>query len=1206
MSSRFFITRKYPDTNLNTFLKEELEKQSGLKYPVFYSRKLVVIDGDPDASSIELCKNVLYSKFSETLTLEEAPDMCAVTILYRPGRTDTYADSIKAALSLNPYNSSVNVRTGVQYVFDSPLSSAQYYGALTFLGNALVYVPDGDAEQDGSTTPENRVAEGFDRLNYRELAEFKKAHNLKIDIDDMMCIQNHFLSESRDPTFAEIAVIDRFFGEDFRHTTFETVLDQIKIHDPLVHEAWERFKKRTKTKNTSLSGISKASKAYEAESVLPGIDEKRLRGIRIASDQGEFYVTFVGESRNRSVTVRPYDGAAAGSSEVHKGALSRLGSITDTYRICGTSDEGDFDARAILASNGFNEYSLAVGSPCTKSTRLVSSSYRDTQLEFCAALSVSKLNSLESLCESSASPGDIVYLVGARTGRDGSVCFEESASIGEFVAVTNPGIMNALTRVILRDDIRELASSVVYVGSGGIICAVGKLARGAIIHTDKIPAKHSGVSVEELLLSESAERMLICVSERDSKRFRDICHEENLPFAEIAEITDDDRIVASSLKEPREVSVKTDFLLSGGTKKHRGATVDAPPALPRSAPLAIAKAPLTRVGWFKRKFSKKVRPDLKNAFAESCKSIRFTADTEDSVCDSTVGGGIIITPFSEKTPDASVRALTYNGELLTVNGNRLCSVMAIGTNPSISRSNPFKGAYLAVTEALSKVVASGFGDTKLYIATQEYLPEYNDSSKQYGAALASLLGAYEAQTAFKLPSLGGKSAPGRVISKKESNGGSISFAIGVGEAKAPISRDFKAPGNAVVLFKPQTGENGLPSLDSQMDIFRSYNELVKAGRVMSSIAVNARSAASGIIEMCHVSGLGFEFDADRSIEAVFDNCYGSIIAELKHGTSLPRGAVFLGYVLESHKLTYKKRAYSVDTIFELAEVKPHMYKTKEALPASESVSDGSYAYAKPENPLLFDITPSDNYGSISPRSLEGIRVLIPVNNYYSVSVSDIREQFKNAGCMADVVSYSETAPSHLVRSIETADVIYFPDCLDRPVFAKAFFKLSEIRLALDTFRKKGGLIYGEGTGFELLLSSGLLELDEARLGISDNPDMRSACSTARIRVLSKVSPLMRQSNVGELYDTVITGKRLRLTADPNYLNELALEGRIASQVISSDNATSCTMGVEAISSKDGLVLGRLSHSLRLEGTEGYKILPTVKSIVGYFKNVKKQ
>ncbi len=1198
MIRRFFIASKFTDGIAESNIKTELEKQTGLSYPVLSLRELVIVDGDPDGSSLDYCKHALYSEYCEKLSTEEAPKDCAVTLLYRNGRTDIYADGIKAIIAINPYNASVNVRTGKQILFSSPLTSEQYEKATEFFCDPLIYILDG-TENEVTPTPENRVAEGFNRASFGELTEFKEKHNLKIDIDDMMCIQNHFLSESRDPTFAEIAVIDRFFGEDFRHTTFETVLDRVKIADPLAYETWERFIKRAKVQKTSLSGITEFSKKYRSEKILPNIDAK-IRGIKIPTDNGEFLLTFVGESRNRSVTVQPYDGAASCLSEVRKSALCRLGSITDTYRISGTSDEGDFDIRAILASDGFNDYSSSVGSPCTKSTRLVSSSYREKQLEFCAALSVSKLNDLEALYERKAKPDDTVYLLGARTGLDGSVCFGENGNSGEFVAVPNSGIMNALTRFILRDDVRDLLNSLAYVGSGGIVCAIGKLGRGAVIHTEKIPSKHPGISVEELLLSESAERMIVCVSERESKKFKDLCHEENLPFAEIAEITNDDRIVVTSAKNPREVSIKTDFLLSGGTKKYRGASIDLPPELPSSQPLKLAAAPLYRVGWLKRKFSKKVRPDLESAFSEACKTIRFTADTENSLCDSTVGGGMITPPLSDKTPDSAVRQLTYNGEQLTKNGAPLCTVIALGTNPSISRSNPYKGAYLAVTEALTKAVASGLGYTNLHIAIQEYLPEYNDSSRQYGMALAALLGAYEAQTAFKIPSLGGRSAPGRVSAYKEKNSGIAAFAIGVGNIPNVITRDLKYPGNTVVLFKPECDKSGLPLIESQMDVLRSYHSLAKEGKILSAISVNVRSAASGIIEMCHASGLGFSFSPECSLQNVFDICYGSIIAELDEETNPPKNAIVLGRVSSTAKISYKKKSFELATLFELANVKPFKYPSNEHISEPSSDSD-SYASSSQDVGLIWNGIPSDDYGNDRTHSLEGIRVIIPVNNYCGVAVSDVRAIFEDAGCNVDVVSYSETTPQHLIRAIERADVMYIPDGGEHPAFAKAIFKLPEVKAAIEAFRKEGGLIYGEGTGFEILLSSGLLDLDEKRIGLTDNPDKRAICHIAKIRTASLLSPIMRQSKLGKYSDTVLTGKRLRICADPDYLRELASEGRIASQLAPSDNLSVCTLEVDSISSKDGRVLGRISHALRFEGSEEFSALPIIRSIVGYFK-----
>ncbi len=1196
MPYKFYITTKAEYDLEAARIKSELESFAGISYPLLSLRDVVVIEGEPDGSTLEFCKRVLYSEYCETLSQEDAPDNCAVTLINRLGRTNLLADEIKAVLSINPYNSSIGVRTGRQYLFDAPLSKEQYNLALEYFCDPLTQSVYGEAEHLASERDET-VAVGFNSASYKELAEFKEKHRLKIDIEDMMCIQNHFYAESRDPTYAEIAVIDRFFGEDFRHTTFETVLDQVDISDPKVMSMWEYYKRKSKTKRFSLADIADTSKSVVKNDGITVI-ENRLRGVKVTDD---FLISYIGESKNRSVSAQPYDGASGCLSDVEKMSLCRLGYISDSYRVIGTSGEADASQRTELASNGFNDYALAIGLPCTKSTKLISSSYAERQLEVCASLSVSRLPDVETLLSKTAECGDIVYLLGARTGRDGSVCFDESGSAGEFVPVANPGIMNSLNRLILRPDVPELLNAMAYVGSGGIICALGKLTTGVIVHAEKIPTRHAGLSTEELLLSETSERMIICVSPKDSKRFKEICHEENVTFAEIAEINDTGRIVVSSAKNPREVSIKTEFLLSGGTEKHRGATVVSPSPIPKSLPLSIAKLPLEKAGFFKRHFSKKVKPNMKGALIEAYHSVRFSSDTESSVTDKSVGGATVGNPFSDKTSCSSVRPLSYMGKGIKREGNELYSVISLGTNPSISRADPFKGAYLAVTEAVTNAVASGVGKEKLYLALQEYLPEYNDNSKQYGMALASILGAYKAQRAFKLPSLGGRLSPSRIGSQKENNVGVAAFTVAMTEKKDIITRDFKGIGSSVVIFKPDTDSNGIPEISSQKEIYRTYTALVSSGKIRSAVAVNARSAASGILEMCRISGAGFNFSKDCSLADIFDNCYGTIIAELAPQVGTPKGAKLIGKTSRSAAIIYKRSTVDTDKIFLSSNILPSF--SQNPVPSEISLEPSISDSVGEKQSFLWLGSPTE-YGNTQTHSLEEKRAVIPVNNCFSVAVHDIRVLLEKAGFAVDTVVYSETSHTDLIRAIERADLLYIPDCLGHTAFAKAIFKLSEVKTALAAFREHGGLIYGEGNGFDILLSCGLLELDTKRIGISKNPTSGAVCRLEKVRSVSLLSPFTHFCEIGRSYDTLTTGKHLRICADPDYLCELAFEGRIAMQYCQGSNHTLCESDVEAITSADGRVFGRVSHSLRLDGNHAFDTAPIIKAISGYFKKNK--
>ncbi len=1199
-------------------LKAALEAHTGKAYPELSLRELIQIEGEPDAVSLELCKKAISSAYCETVSEDDAPAERTITLMTKPGHRDTWADGVTAVLMLNPYNEGVSVRVGRQFIFAEPLNSELFEAATDFFCDPLNKTAETSCEKELYRPAETDPAIGYNSFSFAELSDFKAKHGLKLDMDDMMCIQNHFLSESRDPTLAELMVIDRFFGEDFRHTTFETLFDQVNIEPEDVSAAWEKYESSSEASKHSLAGLAENAKSRNSSKALVNVED-RVSGIKIKDDSGrELFVSFRGESHNRSVSVDPENGAAGCLSEVSKSMLCRLGYISDVYRVSGMSDTDTSRKNGELSALGFNNYASATGVPCSRSTGIINDSYGEKHLECCAAIAVSDHASLEAFLKKEVKPGDIVYLVGGKTGRDGSIRFAGSDCRGEFVSVSHPGIMNALKRTFLRPDTRDIISSLSYVGSGGIICAIGNLEIGAVIHTEKIPIKHTGMSPTELILSESAERMIVCVDPHDAKRFREICHEENLPFAEIAEITDSDRIVVTSEYDAREVSIATDFLLSGGTEKHRGATVDEAGEIPPSAPLTIANAPFENMGAIKKLFAKDIHPNIAEAMLSACGYMRRTFENGDSGCseseaDESAGGLMLYPPFSSKTPDASVRALNYFGSPVIKNGRGLCTVIGFGTQPDISRVDPYKGAYLSVVEATMKAVTSGFGESELYLALQEYLPEHKNNGKQFGMALASMLGALEAQKDIGISCLGGRSAPGSSGGDREDNSSVTAFVVGVSAPEKVISRDFKHPGSTVVIFRPESDENGvLPDPDSLKEIISEYTAYAKAGKILSALSVTSCSAATGIIEMCHASGIGFSFEPDLSMAEIFDNCYGAVIAELAPDCDIPKCAESIGKTIQSYSICCQKETLGLKELFEAANISdahnnknelliPESYPISEAGDSSYSgISGGSAAHS-----FLWLGAPGDGYGSIKPIS-EKIKVIIPVNNHYSTAVADIMARLRGSGCDVRTVSYGEGSITPLARSFENADIIYIPDCLGHLAFSKAVFSLNEIKNALASFRARGGLIYGEGNGFEILMTSGLLELDESRIGFCKNPEGGNICTTGKLKCVSNLSPMMRKCVTGEIYDTLILGNRLRLCADNDYLTELAFEGRIASQFTNGTNVLLCSDGIDAISSRDGRVLGRLSRPTRLSSIRGFNIMPIAESAVWYFDNGKKQ
>jgi len=1141
-------------------------------------REIVELKGSVSERTLEALEKLLAFPYTESVTTEESAEEKKLVVMNHVGRADRRACEIASAVHSLEHNAKIEVRIGKEYVFSDDTREEEIAELAGKIVNPLIESVGFDAaDMDKISGARTEVIENFNSAQYTEFTEMKEKYRIKMDIDDLMCVQNYFLSESREPTLTELRIIDAYFSESFRHTTFETYLDNVEIDDSIVKASWENYCEQREGVSHSLSDIACAPARLAADDSVVKVS-KKLSGVKLYGDKENSGPVLVvkNESHNRSTTLSPYDGAGGSISSSVSDLLCVFGKPFETYRVSGTgySEKNKYNSR--LATKGYAAYAAALGVPCSKCTELKSNGYSDKQLEICAALAVADSASAEKLNSREPDEGDMIFLLGGKTGADGALKSKIAedgtyGNYGEYIPVGQPGVMGSLIRLFSRKEFKDIAVAVNDVSSGGIICAIGEMTDSAVIKADAVHVKQELISAEEIILSESLERMLVCVKKDDAEALVKLCREENVECTSIATLSDNGRITVYDENNQRIASLSSEFLISGGAEKHLSAKVERSEELPESEALTAAQAPLKGVNSLKILFQG-IRPDFMGAFAKAKELAQGSLSLTSDYYDKTAGGDYVAL---DRESEASLRALRYNGKPVTDKDEKeKCSVIACGVNPAVSHASPFKGAYLSVTEALMKLAASGYGKERAYLSIQEYLPEHKNSSKRLGVSVAAMLGVYEAQMNLGACSLGGKISLGTSASDTEYDSTITTFAFCIGEKGREIPCSFVGEGGKIVLLQPEYDKgSGLPRAESQKELIDALNELIEDGEVLSAASVNAKCAATVMIEMCRRNGRGALIEPDADTETLFENCYGAVLLETKADAQLPKSAEVIGTVIGRHHISYK------DEMLELSE--------------SSTADDGE---AKEIDYALYE-GKCEYYGEV--KIAENVLSVLLVQSEFSVAAEETKRRFESLGAAVTVFPVGALNQDAFAKAVTRTDILWIPDGADVYTFMSAALVNPTVQSAVAFLRRKRGLIYGCGSGFAALVASGVMGLDTERLGfckVSDIPINRKVS----LKCVSSLSPFVKNCELGSSYESYVSGSALGLKAEMGYINELAQKGQIA--LCFRENVLDCECGVEAVTSEDGTVFGQLSQPARLAADESARgVIDVVCAAVGYFK-----
>ncbi|WP_418454408.1 phosphoribosylformylglycinamidine synthase [Allofournierella sp.] len=1147
---------------------------------------------------------------------------------YLPGQFDQRAASASECIQLISQGERPQVRTARVYLLGGALSEGELARIKKYVINPVEAREAALSRRDTlkveyPAPAPVEVLEGFLELDQEGLARFIAERGLAMDEADIAFCQEYFRSEGRAPTITEIKMIDTYWSDHCRHTTFGTILDEVEIRDEQVKKAFDSYLAMRKAvyagrkKNLCLMDLGTIGAKYlKSIGRLKNLDESdeinactvKIK-CEVDGEEQDWLYLFKNETHNHPTEIEPFGGAATCIGGAIRDPLSGRSYVYQAMRVTGAADPlapvsetlpGKLPQRKLVttAAAGYSSYGNQIGLATGQVDELYHPGYAAKRMEIGAVVGAAPAANVRREVPAA---GDIVVLLGGATGRDGcggatgsskAHKLESLESCGAEVQKGNAPVERKLQRLFRRPEATRLIKRCNDFGAGGVSVAIGELADGLAIDLDRVPKKYDGLDGTELAISESQERMAVVLAPGDVEEFTALAHEENLEATTVAMVTEAPRLTMSWRGETI-VDVSRDFLNSNGAEKHANVLVyDCLPYEPQ---------------WKGESWGEKLHSlvsDL-NVCSKKGLSERF---------DSTIGAATVLMPFGGKyqlTPAQAMAAkLPVPGETTT------CSGMAWGYNPYLMEKKQYSGAYLAVVESVCKLVASGFRYEDAYLTFQEYFQRLGSDPERWGQPFAALLGALKAQVDLGVAAIGGKDSMSGSFESMDVPPTLVSFATAIGSTKNVISPEFKTAGDRVVWLVP--GYNDLrPAHKSLKAILAQVEALTAAGKVKAAWTPGYGCAAEGLFKMCLGNRLGFALAGGVDPEALFRPAYGSFMLELAEGAEA-EGALELGTVTEEYTFRLADEAVDLAGLQEAYEA-----KLEPVFPyrgAGEAVEPVTYRAEKRAAPAV---------GAARPR------VVIPVFPGTNCEY-DTARAFRRAGAEPQVLVVNNLTPAAvaesceaLVKAIRTSQIVMLPGGFsggDEPdgsaKFITAFFRAPAVAEAVaELLQKRDGLMLGICNGFQALIKLGLVPYGEIRPLTADCPTLtfntlgRHQSMLVRTRVASNKSPWLSRCEPGQVHTVAISHGEGRFAASPQVLAQLRENGQIATQYVDlagapsmdlSANPNGSVWAIEGITSPDGRVLGKMGHSERsgdalYKNVPGDKYQPLFEGGVDYFK-----
>ena len=1145
---------------------------------------------------------------------------------FLPGQYDQRADSAAQCIQIISQKERPTVKTAKIYCIYGEVSADDIAAIKKYVINpveareaALELPKTLKVDYDIPTTVE--TLEGFIDLDEQGLADFVKNYGLAMDTDDIAFCQNYFKSENRNPTITEIRMIDTYWSDHCRHTTFLTNIDKVIFEDELLQNTYNEYlavrKNLGRTKPICLMDLATiAVRQLKKDGKLDKLDESEEINactvkidVEVEGKTEKWLLLFKNETHNHPTEIEPFGGAATCIGGAIRDPLSGRSYVYGAMRVTGAANPlkpvketmaGKLPQRKIVttAADGYSSYGNQIGLATGIVDEIYHEGYAAKRMEIGAVIAAAPEENVRRECPEA---GDVVILLGGSTGRDGcggatgsskSHTLESLESCGAEVQKGNAPEERKLQRLFRNPIATKMIKRCNDFGAGGVSVAIGELADGLEIDLNAVPKKYEGLDGTELAISESQERMAVVIEKENVDAFLALAESENLQAVVVAEVKAEPRL-RMNWNGKTIVDLSREFLNSNGAEKHITITPEKPQLMPKAV-----------VGSFSEAY-KAIADDL-NICSKRGLSEQF---------DSTIGAGTVLMPFGGKHQLTPIQAMVQKISVEQKHTND-CSLMAWGYNPFIADQSPYHSAYLAVVESVAKLIATGAEFKDVYLTFQEYFERPGKDGKRWGKPLSALLGAFKAQMNLGIGSIGGKDSMSGTFEDLDVPPTLVSFAVTTDKVDNIISPEFKAAGSKVYLLCPIYDENELPYTPSLLSTFDRVTALMREGKVKAAYTPTIGGIAEAVMKMSFGNGFGFKFNGDLSKEAIFDYNYGSFLLE----TDEDIDGIFVGEVTNDGKLSYHDEEVNINELLGIYEDKLESVFKCNIENTGKNVENFSFKATSYPTPLVKTAKP---------------KVLIPVFPGTNCEF-DSAKVMRDAGAEAKIFVINNRTSDGIARSVEAfanevkdSQIIFIPGGFsggDEPdgsgKFITAFFRNAEIKEEVtNLLDKRDGLMCGICNGFQALIKLGLvpygkiIDTDENCPTLTFNTIARHQSRIVRTRIASNKSPWLKNTNVGDIYNVPISHGEGRFLASKEFIMKLAENGQIATQYVDLNgdatydihfNPNDSMYAIEGITSPDGRVFGKMGHSERI-GYGLYKNVPgdyeikMFKSAVEYFK-----
>ena len=1235
-------------------LKHEVSSYLGIK-SVTAVRVLIRYDVENISDEVfdKACKTVFAEPPVDDLYLEnfEAAEGSRIfSVEFLPGQFDQRADSAVQCVQFLDENAQPIIRSATTYVIEGTISDEEFDAIKHHCINPV------DSRETGLEKPETlvtvfpepedvKIFDGFKEMPEAELKELYDSLNLAMTFKDFQHIQHYFKEEEkRDPSMTEIRVLDTYWSDHCRHTTFSTELTDVKFDEgdykaPIVDtykkylaDREELYKGR-KDKFVCLMDLAlMAMKKLKAEGKLADQEESDeinacsiVVPVDVDGKEEEWLINFKNETHNHPTEIEPFGGAATCLGGAIRDPLSGRTYVYQAMRVTGAADptvsvketlKGKLPQKKLVrsAAHGYSSYGNQIGLATGYVKEVYHPNYVAKRMEIGAVMGAAPRR---AVIRENSDPGDIIILLGGRTGRDGiggatgssKVHTEASIEVcGAEVQKGNAPTERKIQRMFRREEVSHIIKKCNDFGAGGVSVAIGELAAGLRVDLDKVPKKYAGLDGTEIAISESQERMAVVVDPKDVDTFLGYANEENLEAIPVAVVTEDPRLVLV-WRGKEIVNISRAFLNTNGAHQETTVKVDIP-----SREDTILKKQV-EVG------------DVKEKWLDTLKDLNVCSQKGlVEMFDGSIGAGSVFMPHGGKyqmteTQSMVAKLPVMHGKCDTV------TMMSYGFDPYLSSWSPYHGAVYAVTESMAKIVACGGDYSKIRFTFQEYFRRMTEDPERWSQPFAALLGAYKAQIAYGLPSIGGKDSMSGTFDEESGKEIDVpptlvSFAVDVANAKNMISPEFKKAGNKIVVFEIKKDSYDLPDYAQIMDGYDKLHEDIKAGRVISAYAAEANGIAEAVSKMAFGNHLGVKIEHDVDPRDFFAPAWGDIVCEVpadKVG-ELQMSYRVIGEVTDKAAFEYGNVSITLDEALKtwdatLEDVFPTESGVKKEEVKNEVFKADNIVICdhKIGTPTVFiPVFPGTNCEYDSAKAFERAGAKVITKVFKNMSAEDIRDS---------VETYR--------KSIGQAQIVMFPGGFsagDEPEGSAKFFATAFRNEALKDeimklLNERDGLMLGICNGFQALIKLGLVPEGKIVEQKPDSPTLtyntigRHVSKMVNLKVVSNKSPWLAEAKLGGIYTNPVSHGEGRFVAPKEWIDKLFANGQVATQYVDLNgnptmdeywNPNGSFMAIEGITSPDGRVYGKMGHAERrgdfvAKNITGEQDLKLFESGVKYFK-----